>query len=128
MIKWAVYDFHMTKPRPCASIWSLQKLFGKFHFWTFLIWIFRIVQKWNFPKFFCKLQIKPHGRVFVLWHSYEAHFIRNFPKLSSIIKSKIFSKFFTHKIERDFYHTIIGRYDINMTYITKIMSYSKLSH
>ena len=49
-------------------------------------------------------------------------------KFSSIIKSNIFSKFFTHKIERDFYDTIIGRYDINMTHITKIMSYREFSH
>ena len=32
------------------------------------------------------------------------------------------------KIERDLYDTIIGRYDINMTYITTIMSYREFSH
>ena len=32
------------------------------------------------------------------------------------------------KIERDLYDKIIGRYDINMTYISKIMSYREFSH
>ena len=127
MIKWAPYDCHRTKTRPCGFIWSLQKKFGKFHFWTILKIQIKKVQKWNFPNFFCKLQMKPQGRVFVLWQSYGARFIRNYPKFSSLIKSKIFSKFFTHKIEHDFYDTITGRYDINMTHITKTMSYSEFN-
>ena len=36
--------------------------------------------------------------------------------------------FFMHKIEHEWYDTIIGRYDINMTYIDFIMSYRDVGH
>ena len=36
--------------------------------------------------------------------------------------------FFMHKIEHEWYDTIIGQYDINMTYIDFIMSYCDLGH
>ena len=36
--------------------------------------------------------------------------------------------FFMHKIEHEWYDKIIGRYDINMTYIDFIMSYRDVGH
>ena len=86
LTKWAPFDHHRTKTRLCGLIWSLQRNFGKFHFWTFLFWIWRIAQKWNYLKFLSKLQIKPQKRVFVLWWSYRDHFIRNFPNFSKVKK------------------------------------------
>ena len=72
--------------------------------------------------------MKPQKRVFVLWTSYRAHFFRNFPNFPKIKKSKIISMFFMHKIEYEWYDKIIGRYDINMTYFSFIMSYRDLEH
>ena len=82
----------------------------------------------NFSKFLWNSQVKPQKRVFVVWASYRAHFFRNFPKFSKIKKSKIFSMFFMLKIEHEWYDMIIGRYDINMTYFSFIMSYRDQSH
>ena len=36
--------------------------------------------------------------------------------------------FFIHKIEHEWYDMIIGRYDINMTYFSFIMSYRNFCH
>ena len=36
--------------------------------------------------------------------------------------------FFIHKIEHEWYDKIIGRYDLNMTYLTFIMLYRNLEH
>ena len=72
--------------------------------------------------------MKPQKRVFVSWASYTTHFFRNFPKFSKIKKSKIFSTFFMPKIEHEWYDKIIGRYDINMTYFSFIMSYRAVSY
>ena len=72
--------------------------------------------------------MKPQKWVFVLWTSYRAHFFRNFPNFPKINKWKIFSMFFMHKIEHEWYDMIIGRYDINMTYFSFIMSYRNFCH
>ena len=82
----------------------------------------------NFSKFLCNSQMKPQKRVFIAWTSYRAHFFRNFPNFSKMKKLKIFSLFFMHKIHHEWYDKIFGRYDINMTYFSFIMSYRDEGH
>ena len=111
-----------------ASVLSFEVSKQILKYFCFLIWISRVSKIHFFSKFIWKLQMKPQKRVFVLWTSYRAHFFRNFLNFTKIKESKIFSMFFMHKIEHEWYDKIIGRYDINMTYFAFIMSYRDFEH
>ena len=96
----------ISKKMNFGNFWDSNYKVSKIHFFRNLFGNF----KWN------------HRSEFL---SYE---LRLGPIFSKIKESKIISMYFIHKIEHEWYDKIIGRYDINMTYFSFIMSYRNFCH